>query len=460
MRKFMQKLFLPFDKCAKYLIAAILVIVPLYPKFPLLVVPGTYVAVRFEDLLLLILAVVTFAKLLPNLKSFLKDRIVRAFLIFFSVGLISVLSGVFVTQTVDFHLGILHLLRRVEYVVPFFAVLSLFSGDAVSKNLNYYLKILIIVVLVAFVYGLGQRYLSFPIIITQNEEYSKGVALRWTTGSHINSTFAGHYDLAAYIVIILPIFITIMLLVKDKLSKLFLLLASGGGLWLLINSLSRIAQVSYLLALTISFFFIKKYKELGLVLIISLVFIGMSSNLEARFQRIIEVFSRKIGSIHYYVYADETILPPRANSSTVPVPTLVPVFEDRSVSIRLNVEWPRAIRALAKNPLLGTGYSSINLATDNDYLRVLGETGILGFFAFLLIFIAIGKEIFKAFPLTSHFKGIELGFMSGALGGILGTFVSAFFIDLFEASKLAITFWLILGYVVLMARSKLNDEKS
>ncbi len=455
----MQKLSLLSDNVAKYLIAAILVIVPLYPKFPLLIIPGTYVAVRFEDLLLLILAVVTFVKLMPNLESFLRDKMVRAFLIFFGIGLVSLLSGVLVTKTVDFHLGILHLLRRVEYVVPFFAVVSLFSGREIPRNLNYYLKILIIVVITAFIYGLGQRYLSFPIIITQNEEYSKGVALRWTTGSHINSTFAGHYDLAAYLVIMLPIFITTLFLVKSRTQKFVLILVSGAGLWLLINSLSRIAQASYLFALVISFFLLKRFKELGLVLIISLIFIGMSSNLASRFQRIIEVFSRKIGTVHYYVLADETILSPRIKDSEMPTPTPVPVFEDRSVSIRLNVEWPRAIRALAKNPLLGTGYSSINLATDNDYLRVLGETGILGFFAFWLVFISIGKEVFKAFPLKNHFSGIELGFMAGAAGGIMATFVSAFFIDLFEASKLAITFWLILGYIVLMVRNKVYDKK-
>ncbi len=456
----MQKLFLPFDKIAKYLIAAILVIVPLYPKFPLLTIPGTYVAIRFEDLLLLALGIVTLIKILPNIRTYFRDNIFRAFLIFFLVGGVSLLSGVFVTRTVDFNLGILHLLRRVEYAVPFFAVLSLFSGGVASKNLNYYLKILVVVVIVAFIYGLGQRYLSFPIITTQNEEYSKGVALRWTAGSHINSTFAGHYDLAAYLVIIMPIFITSFFLLKGKLSKAFMLLASGGGLWLLINSLSRIAQISYLLALIMSFFFIKKYKELGLVLIISLIFISMSGSLGARFQRFFDVFSRKIGSIHFYVYADETILLPKAKDSAAPTATPIPVFEDRSVSIRLNIEWPRAIRALAKNPILGTGYSSINLATDNDYLRVLGETGILGLLAFLGIFIAIGKELFKALPLTYNFQGIELGFMAGAIGGILATFVSAFFIDLFEASKLAITFWLILGYVVLMVRSKLNDKKT
>jgi O-antigen ligase len=122
-----------------------------------------------------------------------------------------------------------------------------------------------------------------------------------------------------------------------------------------------------------------------------------------------------------------------------------PAVEDRSTNIRFNVEWPRAIRALAKNPLLGTGYSSITLATDNDYLRLLGEVGLLGFFAFFLIFLRIGALYLDTLPLYRRFSGIELAFIAGAIGALPGLFANAVFIDIFEASKFAITFWLITG---------------
>src|SRR3989338_2982313 len=104
----MSKLLPRFNTVSKYLIAAVLIIVPLFPKFPLIKVPGTYVAVRFEDLLLSILAVLTLVKILPNFKSFFKDTIVQAFLIFFGVGLLSVFAGIYLTQTVVPALGLLH----------------------------------------------------------------------------------------------------------------------------------------------------------------------------------------------------------------------------------------------------------------------------------------------------------------------------------------------------------------
>jgi hypothetical protein len=461
----MQKLSLWFKEFfPKYLLAAILIIVPLFPKFPLIPIPGTYVAIRFEDIILLILGIVVLVKIIRSFKTFLKDKIVIAFIIFFAVNLISLLSGVLITKTVDLHLGIFNYIRRIEYLVPFFAVLALFTKEQITKNLSYYAKILIIVTIIAFIYGLGQRYLSFPIIITQNDQYAKGVALRWTEGSHISSTFAGHYDLAAYMVMMLPIFITLLFVLKGKWNKIWLFITTSGGLWLLINSLSRISQVSYLVAVTVALLLARKFKALAVVLVVSFLLIGLSSSLNARFTRVIDVFYQKIKTVKltsftgdFVIHAESQDLPSLRSNLPSPTSTPIPVFEDRSTSIRLNVEWPTAIRAFSINPIVGTGYSSIGLATDNDFLRMLGETGILGFFAFWLIFARIGKLFVKAVPILKNFSELELGFIVGMSGAIIGTFVSSTFIDLFEASKFATLFWFMIGYSVYLIRNHLNE---
>jgi len=127
--------------------------------------------------------------------------------------------------------------------------------------------------------------------------------------------------------------------------------------------------------------------------------------------------------------------------------------EDRSISIRLNVEWPRSLRALRKNPILGTGYSSITLATDNDYLRMLGETGIFGFFSFFLMFGSVLIAIFSK-AIKSGWDSIEGVFLYGALAAIPGVLLNMVFIDILEASKFAIVFWLILGSAVGLAKNE------
>jgi O-antigen ligase len=125
-----------------------------------------------------------------------------------------------------------------------------------------------------------------------------------------------------------------------------------------------------------------------------------------------------------------------------------------SSGIRFNVEWPRSLRAFAKNPLLGTGYSSVTLATDNDYLRLLAETGLLGFAAFFLIFLEIGRRVilFVKRAKPDFHKALVLGIS----GGVLGFFANAIFIDVFESSKIAFMFWLWSG--ILVGIMKLGEE--
>jgi hypothetical protein len=455
----MQKLLTLSEKISKYVIAAALIIVTLLPKFPLLNVPGIYVAIRFEDLVILALVICLIPKIVLNFKSVTSDPIIRAFLIFFAVGLVSWIAGTLVTQTVDLHLGLLHWARRIEYMSGFIAAYLLIPKKDIAGTVNFYIKILLIIVFVSFIYGIGERYFHFPVIITQNTEYSKGIALFWTPGSHINATFAGHYDLAGFLVLVIPTFLAVLFTIKEKFAKVIITLTSGMGLWLLINTVSRMAQVSYLMAISIALLVLRKFKGFAIVIVISLVFMLMNSGLEARFGQAIKVLYDRVTQgksfsyveKHFVVLADQTAT---VAASLVPVATPVPVVKDVSISIRANVEWPRAIRAFRINPLLGTGYSSIGLATDNDYLRVLGETGILGFFAFALIFFRIGKVFYGVYKGKTKLEGIELAFVAGIFGAVMGTFLSTFFIDLFEASKFAITFWILLGCAVSLIQSK------
>jgi hypothetical protein len=448
-QKFMQKPLELLNKAFKYLVAFLLIMVPLYPKFPFIQIPGIYVSVRAEDFLIAVIALFTLIRLIPDIKRLFKDDIVRAIAVFLAVGLVSLISGVFLTKTAVLSIGALHFFRRIEYFVPFLAVLVFFPYDK-GKNLGFYIKVLMIVVFVAFVYGFGQMHFGFPVITTQDSESSKGIAMVWTIGAQITSTFAGHYDLAAFMVLVLPILISLIFTIDGKFSKLLLLIITLSGFWLLINTASRISLVSYLASICVSFFLLKKYKALVFVVLASIVLSGFSSSLFARYKNLIDVYT--FNFFDFKVSAQEV--------TPEPTPIPIPVFEDRSTSIRLAVEWPRAIRSFVKNPLLGTGYSSMGLATDNDYLRLLGEVGFLGFVGFMLIIVRILFVFASSLPLARNFSGIKLGFVAGAIGGFLGTLLNAVFIDVFEASKFAIIFWLIIGLAVCATKEGLNVDKN
>lgn len=449
----MQKFLSRLNNFPKYLVAAVATIVILYPKFPFIHIPGTSVSIRIEDFLVLVLGLLTLLKILPNLRKFLGDKVITAFLLFFAAGLVSLLAGVFISHTVSVSIATLHLLRRIEYAVPLFAVFAFFQKDP-RTNLDFYIKILMIITFVAFLYGFGQRYFNLPIVDTQNDEYSKGIALSWTPGAHINSTFAGHYDLASYIVLVLPIFTTLFFLTKGWKLKLPLLLVSLFGLWLLGASLSRISLASWVIASSIPLILVKKYKAIAAIVVAAILVVLAFPSFLGRYQQLLKIVYLPSPKIE--VMAADT-LPARQTPLPV-VPTPIPVVEDRSTSIRLNVEWPRAISAFCKNPLLGSGYSSIGLATDNDYLRALGEVGILGFLAFTLIFIRIGKILWAYLKNIGKFDDLETSFLAGILGSVVGILLTAVFLDIFEASKFAMTYWFLIGYAVVLVRNKLYEQ--
>jgi O-antigen ligase len=120
------------------------------------------------------------------------------------------------------------------------------------------------------------------------------------------------------------------------------------------------------------------------------------------------------------------------------------VIPDISVATRLQVEWPRAIRAFLKYPIFGKGPSSITEATDNDYLRWLGEFGIVGTVLFMFILGKLFVTIFIAALRNTSEKVIIMGI----LAGYFGLLINATMIDIFEASKVAFIFWMIMGITV------------
>lgn len=422
----------------KYGVASIILAVPLYPKFPFISIPGTFVSVRLEDFLIAVVFLMWLIKVIPNIKAFLLSKVNTSILLFLAAGLVSVLSAILITKTVIPHIGLLHWLRRVEYLSAFFIGVAALKN---KSNLRFYIGCLMVVIVAVFFHGVAQKHFGLPIITTQNFEYSKGLALMYRPGSHLVATFAGHYDLATFLVLVSPLVYTLLFTSYGKREKAFFVIISLISLWLLVNSISRISIVSFMGSVTLSLILIRRFKAILVFLVITIVFIGLSSNLIDRYTRILRVTVERIMylPVNVVLAAEE----------------VEPKFEDRSSSIRFNVEWPRALRAFTKNPLLGTGYSSITLATDSHYLRLIGEVGLIGFLAFFLIFIHIGVILLRAL-LRIKSMTLENVYLVGVVAALPGVFLNAVFIDVFDASKFAIIFWLMLGFAVSLAQWKEN----
>lgn len=119
---------------------------------------------------------------------------------------------------------------------------------------------------------------------------------------------------------------------------------------------------------------------------------------------------------------------------------------DVSFTTRFQGEWPKAVSLFKKDILLGSGYSSTGLAVDNNYLRILGEVGLLGFFAYFGILLIAAIYVKKTLVYVD--SPLVKSFIFGLAAGSFGLLLNAFLIDVFEASKIAFTFWLLIGVVL------------
>ncbi len=138
-----------------------------------------------------------------------------------------------------------------------------------------------------------------------------------------------------------------------------------------------------------------------------------------------------------------------------------------SAAIRLDTLWPLAIKGFLKNPLLGSGYSTLNKeavgifteaeSTDNDFLRSLGETGLLGFLSFFgIVAVAMAKSLNQSRRALQNpvYIAASIGFFAASVALL----INAIYIDVFEASKVAMSYWAFAGLV--LALPKIDSPKS
>lgn len=482
----------------------LLVFIPLYPKIPEAdILPGYNVRIRLEDFLILFSVLVYGVQLLRRKTKIAWDLPTFGILTYLVIGFVSMLVAILVIKTVPLqyiHIAktALHWARRIEYFSFFF--LFFYLGKSL-RQIKITMALFFVTLLGVIVYGFGQKYFSWCAYSTMNREFSKGPCLLLTDHSRVLSTFGGHYDLAAYLVIALSLGWSLFFALKNRLAKVGLAVLLFGGLWLLILTASRISYGSYLIGLTVVIFLWAFRKGLGwaigrwlVVVTLSLLLMLSFSDLSDRFFRLTRFNDRLSGIAQ--LFGHTSIKPPSghpitisdvANKSDQPptparpgdvvgndVPDSVPQIQadgsvkyvpvprtysacalkyDLSTCIRLESTWPHAFKSFKQDPLFGTGYATLTKnqiqdfteaeSTDNDYLRSLGETGFLGFASFFGVILIIAYFAFKSL------KGLRDPLLYSLAAGFValtaGILFNAIYIDVFESSKVAYIFWAMAG---------------
>lgn len=487
MRKLTKLLKTIDDNILTILLTAFVFIIPLYPKLPFHFVTYTYIAIRLEDFYVAFIAAVFVIQLLRK-KASLHPVFTKPIVLFWGAVFLAVASGIFITKTLPYHnLALLHAARRVEYMIVFFIAANAIRS---RKHFNWLLGSLIVSFAFVCFYGIGQRFFNLPAVSTMNPEFAKGHILFLTPEARISSTFGGHYDLAAFLVLTLPIIFGTFLATKKKVLLHFSLYAIFViGVFILMLTASRSSFLAYIVSTPLFLLYVRKYRHFAIVLAFSLALVYSQKELT---QRLLKTF--QIKQILVNEQTGQVVVSQRISSKELPAGTSyikinpqgkqtpetaaikaqsineaikeatksglgnVPgatnsanykevsaVATDISFATRLQVEWPRAINALLRNPLLGTGPSSITESTDNDYLRWLGEFGLLGFGLFMFIIYSMGNYVRLG---LKKLEDNEQYIFKALLFGIGGLLINAGYIDVFEASKVAYIFWYTMGIFI------------
>lgn len=522
-----------------YIVCALILFVPLYPKLPAIGVPHTWVYIRVEDFLILAASFVFLIQLARRKITVYKPLGIPIVLYWIAGFLSLAVSLIFIApHLANFfpHVAVLSYLRRIEYMILFFIGFAAIKQEKDIKRLFWVLAAACVGV---FLYGIGQRYyinlwamfpqffekfsFCFPSFQTTNEEFAKGIPLCLPADGRITSLFGGHYDLSAYLVLVIPVILTVAFAVKKVWQKVFLALLGVGLVYLLILTASRISFGAYIVAIIFAFAFVKRKMFLVPLLIISMFFLVTSSSsvlqrftqtfrftnlvLNSQGQVVGEAVNKLPASLKDKISKDGVIvgappptqelptgssfiaLPGKKESTSSALlksnPNLTKAEKskykfgaveitnvqgnfliqralvyDISFTTRFQGEWPVSWNAFMRNPLLGSGYATITLSSDNSFLRALGEVGALGFvtfFSFFLVWYVYVKRLSEGAP------KFEKYFALGLSAGIIGIFLNAVLIDVFEASKVAESMWLLLGIsggaLALSAKDKINYFK-
>ena len=527
----------------------LLIFIPLYPKIPLFdAIPGYIVRVRLEDIFVGLTTLFYLIQVWRKKVSW-KNPVAKWILAYIAVAFLSIISGLFIIRTIPLetiHLAksVLHLLRYIEYFALLFI---LYSSIKSEKDLQVVIYVLALTVLLVSIYGYGQKYRYWPVFSTMNREFSKGMVLYLTEHARVQSTFAGHYDLAAFLVLLLPIFYVLGIKSQKKLERISFKILHLIGLWLLVVSASRTSFAAYLLAILFAIIFLAWQEQsllkrlwailrrgLSFSVLILLMILLFGGDMQDRFLQLLRAYPEAYTAYEESVqFSEEQIAlledkyenlakfvknrgnPPDnglavdentaftadntiTRTDEQPVSSRpVDVYEDipdkvleedsqgnlvvvekertwspnamkygLSLAIRLDELWPNAIDGFMTNPLLGSAYGTLNKkefyqfteaeSTDNNFLRTLGETGVLGFITFYGIFLVIFYQIKQNQKASPWLKNLNLAFMAASIGLL----ANALYIDVFASSKVAFTYWALAGAILAINYQQSHEAKT
>ena len=410
----------------RFLLILLLIFIPVFPKLNLLSVPGSSVAVRVEDVLIAVVILSVVLAALIRKGSFKMDPFRRNIILFISVSFISLFVGILQGSIEIQPAPILFFLRRIEYLSLFFVAYLITDSKSIGIIKKTVAPAFMAVALVAVMQKIGIMGGFF------HGQYVPSV------GDRVFSTFSTPGELAAYIAIIFT-FSVLGMLDEKPFRKTIWLIIAGLQLFVLFLSVTRVEFLSIPFGLAAMAIMKGKVKQTLALIVILAVLAGlmMPSSLKDKFSII---FRRE--TVETITNAATGIKRVDINR-TLEMQQLMPSGYDLSALTRLYF-WINAFDVFKTYPAFGAGQSAMGDVVDNNYLRVLGENGLIGFAVFIMLIYHIWRNCVKVYnneAMSKEFRDYALF----VLVMLMNMLIIALMGDVFEMSKIAFLFWLLVG---------------
>ncbi len=382
------------------------------PEIILGQIPGRDIVVRLDDILLIIITFVWFAKTAINqgLGLFIKTPLNRPILIYILICIIATIQGAALGH-VSFLKGSFFLLRYFEYFLLFILVANHIHS---KKQIKFFLNAFFVTCALVSLYGIIQ----IP------------------RGVRVSAPFEGEIGepntLGGYLLFLFCIAVGIFLQNVSKRTKQAL---AGLAVLIFIPFLFTLSRASYL-AIIISYLvliILSKRKTILIGVLATIIVSVLVFRPEAVFSRVKYTFS---GAQSRLVKIGNTRL-------------------DSSSSARIR-SWQESVEDWKKNPILGRGVSGYGFI-DGQYIVSLVETGVVGLFAFLWLLWSIYKHSLGIHRKTKDdlYKGLTLGF----LAGFMGLTIHALTANTFIIIRIMEPFWFVTALVMMLPQIEKEEEE-
>lgn len=418
-----------------------ILIVIFFPKINVISVSGSATGVRIEDFLILLIFIIWIFNILKNKKITFESKkfkkVVILYLVYIFVCIISCVFGIF-KNNISLILSLLYFIRKIEY---FSFIIIGFDFIKSEKDYRKAIKMFDASILIHFIIIILQ---SFGIV----GSFTRGNLIEDISGARLCSTFNGAYEFSAYLLLLLPIYLYGLINEKNnKLKNVIYILLIITEIML---SQSRSSIIIIALEVLAMLFLYNKsvFKRtlFSFIALSGLIILLSFSNLDFSFLPRFDTLNMSdMLKTTQLAWENRDFEMYRNNTSSKAAMNTAIIYGNADLSFCIRISrWMHLLDGFLHNFLIGMGLSVVQVA-DGNYIRLLVETGLIGFTLWMYLMYKIINVM------DNSKKGIIMKVST------ISILLGAIFIDVFDSSKIISIYWFILGIIL---KSFMLEENS